>query len=102
MWPIILFLIAPPVAFSPEPYGGIILSYEALDAADKVQTEMRRLLGVNSSLVSICVAKNTNVPAYCLHFKEHKTVHVSRPWRLIEWYFDLDTSLTCVCEGLLS
>lgn len=78
--------------------GGITLSSDAIDAADKVALEFKRQIGVRPRLVSICVAESTNVPAYCLHFKDHKPVLVHRPWRLVEWYFDLANDQTCVCE----
>jgi len=99
MWHIALLLTAS-VSFAPEPYGGVILQEEALDAADKVNAELFRIWGMNASLVGICVAENTNIPSYCLHYKEYGTVHVSRPCRLLEWFFDLENDQTCVCEGI--
>jgi hypothetical protein len=97
MWKSALLLTAP--IFALYSSGSVVLTSEVFDAADTVQLEIKLRSGNYPSLVSVCVLEESSVPEYCLNFRDHKPVRISRPWRVIDWYYDLDSDHVCVCAS---
>lgn len=92
-------------AYVSAPSGTVVLAEEVLDAARAVEKELveRSQREDAGQLVAACVVEGASLPSYRLTFRGWKdAVCVYRPWRVYDWYFNLDThpgeDPPCACE----
>lgn len=84
------------------PSGIVRLSNEAFDAAEAVEAALKASPDYRDDesfdLVSMCVQEGATRPMYKLTYRKIGDVCVERPWRLMSWYFDLESPQQCRCE----
>ena len=76
----------------------VVLSEEALYAAAEVEQEIIQRYNKVPSLIDVCVVRDAVLPQYRLSYRNHPPVCVERPWRVMSWYFDIESRAVCVCE----